>query len=43
VNNTEYPIKLETYVDGQKNVHVKIYGTNTTNIHGETYATNNLC
>jgi len=42
VNNTEYPIKLETYVDDPKNVHVKIYGTNTTGIRGEPYATNKV-
>jgi len=42
VNDTEYPIKLETYVDKSNYVHVAIYGTNLTGIHGEPYSTNKI-
>ena len=37
-NNTEYPIKIEAYQDKSHNLHVTIYGTNTTGIHGEPYS-----
>ena len=33
-NDTEYPIKITSYLDKSNNVHVTIYGTNTTGIHG---------
>ena len=33
-NDTEYPIKIESYLDKSNNVHVTIYGTDTTGIHG---------
>ena len=36
-NNTEYPIKLESYQDKSHYLHVTIYGTDTTGIHGEPY------
>lgn len=39
-NTTEYPVKVEAYVDGKNYVHVVLYGTNTTGIHGEPYSTN---
>lgn len=34
-NNTDYPIKIECYQDKSHNLHVTIYGTDTTGIHGE--------
>ena len=37
-NNTDYPIKIEAYQDKSHNLHVTIYGTNTTGIHGEPYS-----
>ncbi len=37
-NNTEYPIKIEAYQDKSHNLHVTIYGTDTTGIHGEPYS-----
>lgn len=36
-NNTDYPIKLESYLDKNHKLHVTIYGTDTTGIHGEPY------
>lgn len=37
-NNTDYPIKIEAYQDKSHNLHVTIYGTDTTGIHGEPYS-----
>ena len=37
-NNTDYPIKVETYQDKNHKLHVTIYGTDTTGIHGEPYS-----
>ena len=37
-NNTEYPIKIESYLDSSHKLHVTIYGTDTTGIHGEPYS-----
>lgn len=38
-NDTDYPIKIETWRDTSTNVlTVNIYGTNTTGIHGEPYS-----
>lgn len=36
-NNTDYPIKIESYLDRNHKLHVTIYGTDTTGIHGEPY------
>lgn len=36
-NNTDYPIKIESYLDKNHKLHVTIYGTDTTGIHGEPY------
>lgn len=37
-NNTDYPIKIEAYQDKSHYLHVTIYGTDTTGIHGEPYS-----
>ena len=37
-NNTEYPIKIEAYQDKNHDLHVTIYGTDTTGIHGDPYS-----
>ena len=37
-NDTEYPIKIQSYLDSSHRVHVTIYGTDTTGIHGEPYS-----
>ena len=37
-NSTEYPIKVECYQDKNHTLHVTIYGTDTTGIHGEPYS-----
>ena len=37
-NNTEYPIKIEAYLDSSHKLHVTIRGTDTTGIHGEPYS-----
>ena len=37
-NDTDYPIKIESYLDSSHRVHVTIYGTNTSGIHGEPYS-----
>lgn len=37
-NDTEYPIKIEAYQDKSHKLHVTIYGTDTTGIHGEPYS-----
>lgn len=37
-NDTEYPIKIEAYQDKNHYLHVTIYGTDTTGIHGEPYS-----
>ncbi len=37
-NDTDYPIKIEAYQDKNHNLHVTIYGTDTTGIHGEPYS-----
>jgi len=42
VNSTEYPVKLETYMDGKNYIHATIYGTNTTGLHGQPYSTNRV-
>ena len=39
-NSTEHPIKIESYVDGSRYLHVLLHGTDTTGIHGEPYSTN---
>lgn len=41
-NTSEYPIKLEAYVDAKNYLHVLIHGTDTTGIHGEPYSTNRV-
>ena len=41
-NNTEYPLKIEAWMDGQDRVHVRLHGTNTTGIHGEPYSANRV-
>lgn len=38
-NNTDYPVKVEAYMNGN-NVTVNLYGTNVTGIHGEPYSAN---
>lgn len=38
-NNTEYPVKIEAYLDGSSYLHVLLHGTDTTGIHGEPYST----
>ena len=42
INNTDHPIKLEGYVDSKNYLHMTIYGTNTSGIHGEPYSTNRV-
>lgn len=37
-NNTDYPIKIQAYQDKSHYLHVTIYGTDTTGIHGEPYS-----
>lgn len=37
-NSTEYPIKIEAYLDSSHKLHVTIRGTDTTGIHGEPYS-----
>lgn len=37
-NSTEYPIKVVAYQDKNHKLHVTIYGTDTTGIHGEPYS-----
>ena len=37
-NSTDYPIKIEAYQDKSHRLHVTIYGTDTTGIHGEPYS-----
>lgn len=37
-NSTDYPIKIETYIDKSHYVHVTIYGTNATGIYGDPYS-----
>ena len=37
-NDTDYPIKIEAYQDSSHKLHVTIYGTDTTGIHGEPYS-----
>ena len=37
-NSTDYPIKIEAYQDKSHYLHVTIYGTDTTGIHGEPYS-----
>lgn len=41
-NNTEYPVKIKAWVDGESNLHVVLHGTDTTGIHGEPYSTNRV-
>lgn len=41
-NSTEYPIKIESYMDEKNYVHVIIHGTNTTGIHGEPFSKNRV-
>jgi len=38
VNNTDYPIKIESYMDEKHYIHVILHGTDTTGIHGEPYS-----
>ncbi len=40
VNSTEYPLKIEAYMDSKNYLHVTLYGTDTTGIHGEPYSAN---
>ncbi len=37
-NSTDYPIKIECYQDKSHRLYVKLYGTDTTGIHGEPYS-----
>ena len=37
-NTTDYPIKIEAYLDSSHKLHVTIRGTDTTGIHGEPYS-----
>ena len=37
-NNTDYPIRIEAYLDSGHKLHVTIRGTDTTGIHGEPYS-----
>ena len=37
-NSTDYPIKVVCYLDSSHKLHVTIYGTDTTGIHGEPYS-----
>ena len=37
-NNTDYPIKIECYQDKSHYLHVTLYGTDTTGIHGEPHS-----
>lgn len=39
-NNTEYPLKVEAYVDSKNYVHVTLLGTNGSGIHAEPYNNN---
>lgn len=41
-NNTEYPIRITAYMDRGMNLHVELWGTNTTGIHGEPYSINRV-
>ena len=41
-NDTEYPVKIEAYMDDQNYIHVILHGTNTTGIHGEPYSANRV-
>lgn len=41
-NNTDYPVKIEAYVDSDNYVRVAVYGTDATGIHGEPYSTNRV-
>lgn len=41
-NSTDHPIKIEGYMDDKRYLHMAIYGTDTTGIHGEPYSTNRV-
>lgn len=41
-NNTEYPIRIDAYMDKGMNLHVELRGTDTTGIHGEPYSINRV-
>ncbi len=41
-NNTEHPIKIQAMVDEKRYLHVTIYGTDETGIHGEPYSANRV-
>ncbi len=41
-NSGDYPIKLEAFMDKSNYLHVNIYGTDTTGIHGEPYSANRV-
>lgn len=36
-NNTDYPVRIEAWIDGNSDLHVVLRGTNTTGIRGEPY------
>lgn len=39
-NDTDYPVKLQAWLDSKSELHVVIHGTDTTGIHGEPYSAN---
>ena len=41
-NNSDHPIKIEGYMDDKRYLHMTIYGTDTTGVHGEPYSTNRV-
>ncbi len=41
-NNIDHPIKIEGYMDDKRYLHMTIYGTDTTGVHGEPYSTNRV-
>lgn len=41
-NSSDHPIKIEGYMDDKRYLHMTIYGTDDTGIHGEPYSTNRI-
>lgn len=41
-NTTEHPVRITAYMDKGMNLHVELWGTNTTGIHGEPYSINRV-
>ena len=37
-NDTDFPLKIECYQDDSHRLHVTLYGTDTTGVHGEPYS-----